>query len=52
MLELLYTAIVVVVVGIVLTILATKAGFLLARVEHYLTYAATAFIIFIMLYNF
>ena len=50
MLELLYTAIVVVVVGIVLTILAIKAGFLLARVEHYLTYAATAFIIGVMLY--
>ena len=34
MLELAYTAIVVVVVGIVLTVLATNAGFLLARIEH------------------
>ena len=50
MLELLYTAIVVVVVGIVLTVLATKAGFLLSKIEHYLTYAATALIIGIMVY--
>jgi TRAP-type C4-dicarboxylate transport system permease small subunit len=50
MLELLYTIIVILVVGIVLTVLATKAGFLLARVEHYLTYASTAFIIGIMLF--
>ena len=50
MLELLYTAIVVLVVGIVLTVLATKAGFLLSKIEHYLTYAATALIIGIMVY--
>ena len=50
MIELIYLVIVVVVVGIVLTILATKAGFLLSRIEHYLTYAATALIIGIMLF--
>jgi TRAP-type C4-dicarboxylate transport system permease small subunit len=50
MLELLYIAIIVVVGGIVLTVLATKAGFLLAKIEHYLTYAATALIIFVMLF--
>jgi len=50
MLELLYTAIVVVVAGIVLTILATRAGFLLAKIEHYLTYAATAIIVFTMVF--
>ena len=50
MLELLYTAIVVLVVGIVLTVLATKAGFLLSKIEHYLTYASTALIIGIMVY--
>ena len=50
MLELVYTAIVVVVVGIILTVLATKAGFLLSKIEHYLTYAATAVIIGIMVY--
>ena len=50
MLELLYTAIVVLVVGIVLTVLAAKAGFLLSKIEHYLTYASTALIIGIMVY--
>ena len=48
--ELLYIAIIIVVAGIVLALLATQAGFLLARVEHYLTYAATALIIFVMLF--
>ena len=50
MLELLYIAIIVVVAGIVLAVLATRAGFVLARIEHYLTYASTALIIFIMLF--
>ncbi len=50
MLELLYIAIIVVVAGTVMTLLATKAGFLLARIEHYLTFASTALIIFIMLF--
>jgi TRAP-type C4-dicarboxylate transport system permease small subunit len=50
MLELLYTAIVVVVAGAVLTVLATRAGFLLARIEHYLTYASTAIIIGVMVF--
>ncbi len=50
MLELLYIAIRVVVAGIVLTLLATKAGFLLARIEHYLTFASTALIICVMLF--
>ena len=48
--ELLYIAIIVVVAGIALALLATKAGFLLAKIEHYLTYAATALIIFVMLF--
>ncbi len=48
MLELLYVAIIVVVAGIVLTLLATRAGFVLARIEHYLTFASTALILFIM----
>ena len=48
--ELLYTAIAVVVVGIVLTILATKAASVLARIERYLTYAATVIIIFVMVF--
>jgi TRAP-type C4-dicarboxylate transport system permease small subunit len=48
--ELLYIAIIVVVAGIALVLLATKAGFLLAKIEHYLTYAATALIIFVMLF--
>ena len=48
--ELLYIAIIVVVAGIVLALLATRAGFLLAKIEHYLTYAATALIIFVMLF--
>ncbi len=46
--ELLYIAIILVVAGTVLTVLATRAGFLLARIEHYLTYASTALILFIM----
>ena len=50
MLELLYIAIILVVAGIVLTLLATKAGFVLARIEHYLTFASTALIIFVMLF--
>jgi TRAP-type C4-dicarboxylate transport system permease small subunit len=50
MLELLYTAIVVVGAGTVLTVLATRAGFLLARIEHYLTYAATVIIIGVMVF--
>ncbi len=50
MLELLYTIVVIVVAGIVLTVLATRAGFLLARVEHYLTYAATALIVGVMVF--
>jgi len=48
MLELLYIAVIIVVAGIVLTVMATRAGFLLDRIEHYLTYASTALIIFIM----
>ncbi len=48
MLELLYIAIIILVAGIVLTLLATRAGALLARIEHYLTYAATAIIIGVM----
>jgi len=48
--ELLYIVIIVVVAGIALALLATKAGFLLAKIEHYLTYAATALIIFVMLF--
>ena len=50
MLELLYIAIIVVVAGIALTVLATKAGFLLAKIEHYLTYTATAVIIGVMVF--
>ncbi|MFQ5565931.1 MAG: TRAP transporter small permease [Paracoccaceae bacterium] len=48
--ELLYIAIIVVVAAIVLTVVAPPAGFLLARIEHYLTYAATALIIFVMVF--
>ena len=48
--ELRYIAIIIGVAGIVLALLATRAGFLLARLEHYLTYAATALIIFVMLF--
>ncbi len=48
MLELLYIAIIVVVGGSGVAILATSAGFVLARIEHYLTYASTALILFIM----
>ncbi len=48
MLEHLYIAIIVVVAGIVLAFLATKAGILLAKIEHYLTYASTALILFVM----
>ncbi len=50
MLELLYIIIVIVVTGTVLTLLATKAGALLAKIEHYLTYSATALIIGVMLF--
>ncbi len=50
MLELLYTIVVIVVAGTILTVLATKAGFLLARIEHYLTYAATALIVGVMVF--
>ena len=48
--ELLYIAIILVVAGIALAFLATQAGFLLARIEHYLTYAATTLIVFVMLF--
>ncbi len=50
MFELLYIIIMVVVAGLVLAILAPKAGFLLAKIEHYLTYAATALIIGVMVF--
>lgn len=48
--ELLYIIGVAVVVGIVLTVLAIRAGALLAKIEHYLTYAATAVILGVMVF--
>ena len=33
-----------------MTVLATRAGFLLAKIEHWLTYAATAIIVFVMVF--
>ncbi len=50
MLELLYMIIVVVVAGIVLTIPAIKAASLLAKIERYLTYAATVVIMGVMVF--
>lgn len=48
--ELLYIIGVVVVAAIVLTIVAAKAGAILAVIEHWLTYAATAIILIVMVW--
>ena len=48
--ELLYILGVVIVGAVVLTFTAVRAGALLARIEHYLTYAATAVILGVMVF--
>ena len=48
--ELLYIVGVVLVAGVVLTLLAARAGAILTKIEHYLTYAATAIILGVMVF--